>query len=287
MLRVVCVAFAVVSLISWAGSVSAATLINNGLAPPNPANVIDDETYASDGVRVRDEGCPLDDACLDPGDSTEVALVEGGTVGLGITVSDSSILTMSGGSVGDTVEIASSATVTLSGGIIEGYLASNGTLAMSGGTVKLNLSAMDFSIVTMSGGTVEGHLFAGWDSTVTMAEGIVLGRLEAFDSASVTLSGGTIGDTIVAYHSSAITIEGTNFMVRSGGDPVAVPYGDLNALTGTLTGTLASGDPLDNVFFQGGGSYAGTISLVPEPSAALLQITAFAMLMGLAAKRMN
>jgi hypothetical protein len=45
------------------------------------------------------------------------------------------------------------------------------------------------------------------------------------------------------------------------GNPV--PYGDLSALTGTLTGTLASGDPVNNVFHQGGGFYTGTITLAP------------------------
>jgi hypothetical protein len=49
-----------------------------------------------------------------------------------------------------------------------------------------------------------------------------------------------------------------------------VPYGDLTALFGRLTGTLASGEPIDNIFYQGGGSYTGTITLIPEPSTALL-----------------
>jgi hypothetical protein len=54
-----------------------------------------------------------------------------------------------------------------------------------------------------------------------------------------------------------------------------VPYGDLTELTGTLTGTLASGAPINNVFYQGGYDHGnwqatGTIRLVPEPSTALL-----------------
>ena len=39
---------------------------------------------------------------------------------------------------------------------------------------------------------------------------------------------------------------------------------------GRLTGTLASGESIDNVFHQGGGDYTGTIQLIPEPSTALL-----------------
>jgi hypothetical protein len=44
--------------------------------------------------------------------------------------------------------------------------------------------------------------------------------------------------------SSSVTIVGRRFEV----DGVPVSYGDLAALTGTLTGTLASGDPVDNSF---------------------------------------
>lgn len=49
-----------------------------------------------------------------------------------------------------------------------------------------------------------------------------------------------------------------------------MPYGDLTALNGILTGTLILGDPLDLWFSQGGGSYTGTITLVPEPATGLL-----------------
>ncbi len=54
-------------------------------------------------------------------------------------------------------------------------------------------------------------------------------------------------------------------------DGVPVPYGDLSATEGSLTGVLDSGHALDNVFVQGGGhrpgvgSYNGTIRLVPAP----------------------
>jgi hypothetical protein len=49
-----------------------------------------------------------------------------------------------------------------------------------------------------------------------------------------------------------------------------VPYGDISELFGRLTGTLASGESLDNIFYQGGGGYTGTIRLIPEPSTGLL-----------------
>ncbi len=76
------------------------------------------------------------------------------------------------------------------------------------------------------------------------------------------MSGGTVWQRIWAGGSSVIEIIGSDFMV----DGVPVPYGDLTAQTGTLTGTLASGDAIDNTFFQGGyqGEASGTISLLPR-----------------------
>ena len=64
-------------------SAQAATImINNGLAPPNPANVIDDDTYYWYDVHVRNVECPpgwpagnADDPCPFPGAPTEVAVV--------------------------------------------------------------------------------------------------------------------------------------------------------------------------------------------------------------------
>jgi hypothetical protein len=64
-------------------------VINNGLAPPHPANVINDASYSGDfDVYVRNVGCPpawpsggADWACPSPGAPTEVALVQGGAVG--------------------------------------------------------------------------------------------------------------------------------------------------------------------------------------------------------------
>ena len=62
-------------------------MINNGLAPPNTANVIDYE-IPEDGAYVRNVGCPPgwpagdpDDPCPSPGDPTEVSLADGGSVG--------------------------------------------------------------------------------------------------------------------------------------------------------------------------------------------------------------
>jgi hypothetical protein len=139
-------------------------------------------------------------------------------------------------------------------------------ITMSGGTVVNNLRVFDSSTITMSGGTVANTL--AWESsTVTMSGGTVRGHLLARDSSAITMSGGTVGGDLLAYHSSIITISGIDFMV----DGTPVPFGDLSALTGTLTGTLTNGGNLDNDFYQGGyaATYTGIIRLVTEPSAAV------------------
>jgi cysteine-rich repeat protein len=205
-------------------------VINNGLAPPYPVNVIDDAAYSGDTVFVRNVGCPPHwggpgvnayDPCPNPGGPTEVDVVDGGAV-LRLLAYDSSTVTISAGQMAF-------------------------------------LAAADSSTVSMSGGVVTVNLVVGSTSTVTMSGGTVQYDLEASGSSTVTISGGTVGSSLYAYdHSTTITIEGNGFAVD--GEPV--PYGDLDAQTGSLTGTLASLDPIDNVFYQGGGSYNGTITLV-------------------------
>jgi hypothetical protein len=176
-------------------------------------------------------------------------------------VRESSTLTMSGGAVGISLEAWDDSTITLSGGTVMNHLGAHGS-----------------SIITMSDGYVGSTLYVENSSIFTMTGGFVGDTLEVHSSASFTMSGGTIGGQLHAGQSSTITIVGYDFAVNNN----PVPYGDLTAVFGRLTGTLASGDPIDNIFYQGGGSYTGTITLVPEPSTALL--LAFG-LVGLAAGR--
>jgi hypothetical protein len=77
---------------------------------------------------------------------------------------------------------------------------------------------------------------------------------------------------IRAGDSSIIRISGSNFRV----DGTPVGLGVIPFTTGTLTGTLDSGDSIiDTIFFHDGytsaaGTFTDTIELVPEPSTALL-----------------
>ena len=120
------------------GSAHAATImINNGLAPPNPENVIDAaDDYSGDEVYVRNVGCPPGwpavfpyDPCPSPGAATEVEVASGGQVGGSgdwVYLSDSSTITVNGGTVGALVAQDSS-TVTTNGGTVSADLRDSST----------------------------------------------------------------------------------------------------------------------------------------------------------------
>jgi hypothetical protein len=199
--------------------------INTGLAPPNPANVINDSTYGGGTITVdvRNVGCTGVAPCSSPGAPTTVSLEDGGVV-------------------------------------------------------SADLRGFDTSIITMTGGTIGSDFVRHHSSSITMSGGMVNGVLAATGMGTIVWTGGTVGDSLMAQGASLIEIVGTGSMVNG----VPVPFGDVVELTGQLTGTLVLGEPINNTFYQGGSSYAGTIRLVPEPSTALL--LAFG-LVGIAAGR--
>jgi hypothetical protein len=136
------------------------------------------------------------------------------------------------------------------------YAYDSSTVTMSGGTAE-TLAAVGSATVTMSGGAVNSCVAAYHTSTVTIDGGTMEGVL-AENTSTVTINGGTVeavahpSPELKAFDSSTITIVGSNFEV----DGAPVPYGDLAAQSGTLTGTRPFGDDIDNVFYQGG--YTGT-----------------------------
>ena len=114
-MRSLTICFAVLWMSTLAGPATA-LIINNGLAPPNPENVIDSDLGSSTTVFV--ENSPA-------GDPTIVALVDGGRVGDNLWVRDSSTITMSGGEVRGalysgqgSIEAFDTASVILTGGLV-------------------------------------------------------------------------------------------------------------------------------------------------------------------------
>jgi hypothetical protein len=238
-------------LFASASPVTASVIsINNGLAPPALANVIDAaNSYPADDVFVQNVGCDesVVSPCAAPGDPTSVALIAGGSVG-SLQAYQSSVVVMTGGSVAATRP-----------GAIEAF-----------GT----------STVTISGGSVNGVVDSSDLATITISGGEIAGNLLAFDSSSIVLSGGSVGG-FAAFDSSTITIAGTDFVVNGipvGYGPIAIPFG-------ALTGNLLSGDSINGSFCHNSCSSlasfptaTGLIVLVPEPGTSLMVLAGIATL---------
>ena len=116
--------------------------------------------------------------------------------------------------------------------------------------------------------------FFGLATTVNVLDdGKINGALLAYENSIVTVSGGLIGGIIKAgiwptICSTKITFKGTNFAINGH----SVNYGTFDTegqdyVHGTITGTLANGDLLNNEFYINGSS---SIVLIPEPATLLL-----------------
>jgi hypothetical protein len=243
------VALSVACLFAGVGSAAQATplLLNNGLAPPNPENVIDDDR-GIDGIRVRNVGCgELDPSlpCDAPGDPTEAAFVDGATAQY-LYANDTSTITMTGGTVLGQASAWDSAELFITGG----------TLGAPGSAV----TSLDSGVLTVLGGTMQ--------RIVTDNDGIAYvygGQMTRFE----------------ASNGARIVVSGSNFAIN--GNPV--PYGDYFGINASLTGILASGEALDVIAVADRDDLLqplGTITLIPEPDTAAL--LAFGVL-ALAARR--
>jgi hypothetical protein len=239
-------------------------VIHNGLAPPNPANVIDsDDSFSNDFVLVQNVGCDatVQDPCPMPwGDPTSVELVDGGSV-FNLDAYESSTVTMSGGEVHGGLGARDVSHVELEGGSVAGHLTASGSASVS-----------------MSGGTLFGSLFASESAVASVAGGVVGSALATYGSAVVTVRGGAVG-YLRADESSIIRVAGSGFAVNG----IPVSEGPLQDSAGTLTGTLSSGESINTFFCHSGCSFSpheqftGLITLVPEPDAALLPVVALSL----------
>ena len=139
---------------------------------------------------------------------------------------------------------------------------------LSGASIQDLLKAYDYSQINIYDGIIgdgsEGDgLYAYDNSNVTISGGLIDGVLYAYDSSTIAFSGGSITGDIIAgsdsnQHDSVITIYGSDFNYG---------FGELLDSSGTLTGTLTNGDPINNDFYIYSDS---SIMLVPEPATLLL-----------------
>ena len=156
--------------------------------------------------------------------------------------------------------------------IVDGALLERPLRAYENSIVKIQggqtgtIYAKGYCIVDMSGGTIY-TLHAEYDSQVTVNDGSISELLWLHGRSNVTFSGGTIGTDITVDAEALLTFVGSNFAI----DGTPVGYGDLAsnyAFTGTVTGTLANGDILNNDFTIT--SSFADITFIPEPATLLL-----------------
>jgi hypothetical protein len=129
-------------------------------------------------------------------------------------------------------------------------------------------------LVISDGGEVSGDLYVVGKAHLDMSGGSIGGDLKAAGLAFVVIRGGSIGGSIAALEVwTVIEIHGTSF---------DMPFGDVLASSGTITGFLDDGSAIAVPFTRGLGA---TIRLVPEPGATLAGVAALAMLLLLRARR--
>ncbi len=219
-----------------------------------------------------------DDVWVDnqaPGKQTTVNWLEGASTSWhALEGFEDSKINIRGGSIGTQLWAHGSSQVTMSGGSIGHDLLAfdSSQVTISDGSIGERLYARASSQVTMSGGSVVGWLWAYGNSQVTISGGSIRDYLDASSSSQVTMSGGRVGRYLIADHDAILTLHGSDFAL----DGEALGYGELTSLLGGfawdeprrhLTGILASGESIDNVFLVG---HDARIVLVPEPAAVLL-----------------
>lgn len=156
-------------------------------------------------------------------------IVNGGTVGRYLNVYDSASFEIHEGTIYETVILNSTSTATMTGGNVRGHF-----------------SLLGNSRLTLSGGSVIQHIYLNNDSVLILQGGSIGRELFAEDNSSVEMSGGWIDEIMHARHDAEITIIGTGFNY---------PLGYIADASGTLTGTLANGDPIEIPFIiEGNGA---------------------------------
>ncbi|MGI9431093.1 MAG: hypothetical protein ACR2PQ_02710 [Myxococcota bacterium] len=151
-----------------------------------------------------------------------------------------------------------------------------GTPADAGGR---NLYANDSAFIRAHTGTVVlDEVFTNGQGTVVLEDVEVGQRLYANGMSRIDILGGSIAEDIASNGESTIRIFGADFAV----DGSPVPLGPIAALSGTLTGELSDGSPLDNPFAR---SETATILLTEVPEVAAPLMLAAGMLVLFAAGR--
>ena len=229
-------------------------LINNGLAPPNPDNVIDAPPMPStDLFLVRNTDCPPPATaaygpCPSPGTPTQVEVLAGAIFGGGSINPDNNFTENAA---------RDSSVISMSGGNLGGLSArENARITVNGGTINF-LKALDSSIVLLVDGQIPLYAEAWHDASLRIRGGNVgspgFGGVTTTSTVPVVISGGSfefLQESGLARVAPSYILEGTNFAI----DGAPAEYGDYFDTSGTITGTWASGEnfsvPINATFFR-------------------------------------
>lgn len=252
---------------------SATIIINNGLAPPDPANVFTTDDPL-ENLLVTDLGCD-DQGCPMLGVATTVEYAAGAHVET-VDVSGTSRLVMTGGLTDHAgadadarLEILGGASVDLSAGA-----RGNASVLLDGGSVGDDFFLTDSASLVFSSGFLGQRIIASGSATALMTGGLGDGFFAADDS-RIVWRGGQAGSLALASASGAarIVISGSGFVV----DGMPFGFGTLTASSpggqgpgaGSVSGILASGEPF-SIDYGILDSAAIVLAPVPEPALATL-----------------
>ena len=228
---------------------------------------------------------PEDQANFPGGDFAVISGIDGETIQLNIN---------EGGTIGDDSEAQIGAEVNVSGGSLGSrFMARSGSeVNISSGTVGISFQALGGSLVTISGGTISDSLEVNAGSEVNISGGTLrdivargsmnisggnIERLFQANSGSViTVSGGSI-DAIAASGGSQVNLIGREFFV-DGQEIDTLVEGEAFTVTDrnvTLTGLLADGQPFSfalNTSFSASGfaSSSATLTVTLDTTGILL-----------------
>ena len=140
------------------------------------------------------------------GQTVQLNISNGGTLGDNFVASFGSEVNISGGTIGDSFLTSRDSVVNISGGTFDfGFTAMGGEINISGGTIGNGLQAFIGSELNISGGTFGDDINID-RSNLNISGGVVVGNLRISSSTDANISGGTVGNLEVA--DSEVNISG-------------------------------------------------------------------------------
>lgn len=175
--------------------------------------------------------------------------------------------------------------IQVSAGLIEGRVTAeaDSMVSISGGQIRGEVNALRESWVEISGGLFDTRVFAGDGSSLVVTGGTFNGLVELFGESKATIRGGQFAGGLHANAASEVNLIGREFLID--GVPVdGLTFGSeflYSEREGTLSGVFLDNTPFSFTLRQNRRGSNGhfddnavlTLTLVPEPNAALLVLT--------------